>query len=274
MTQTKLNFNGYEGFIDKFKPKLTTDDCYTPPEIYEVVLDYTCNRWNIKRYNVVRPFQPNGDYQNFDYPENCCVVDNPPFSILGQIKNFYVDKNIKFFLFAPGLTLFAGNSIAKNLCHIAAMCDITYHNGANVRTSFVTNLKSDNVIESAPNLHRQVKKVNDALKKQKQKHVTNYEYPPQLLTAARAGYFSVHGVDFAVKKGECLKIEKLDAMPPKKKIFGGGVLLSDSATKSRQAAEQQVIYNDLNKQEEERNFLKIELSEREKEMIGLLDKSE
>lgn len=23
--------------MDKFKPKLTTDDCYTPPEVYEVV---------------------------------------------------------------------------------------------------------------------------------------------------------------------------------------------------------------------------------------------
>lgn len=27
----------YEAFVDKFKPKLTTDDCYTPPEVYEVV---------------------------------------------------------------------------------------------------------------------------------------------------------------------------------------------------------------------------------------------
>lgn len=23
-------FNDYEGFVDKFKPKKTTDDCYTP----------------------------------------------------------------------------------------------------------------------------------------------------------------------------------------------------------------------------------------------------
>lgn len=27
----------YEAFVNKFKPKLTTDDCYTPPEIYEAV---------------------------------------------------------------------------------------------------------------------------------------------------------------------------------------------------------------------------------------------
>lgn len=30
-------FNDYEGFVEKFKPKKTTDDCYTPPEIYEAV---------------------------------------------------------------------------------------------------------------------------------------------------------------------------------------------------------------------------------------------
>ena len=25
-------FEDYKGFTDKFKPKLTTDDCYTPPD--------------------------------------------------------------------------------------------------------------------------------------------------------------------------------------------------------------------------------------------------
>ena len=36
--QTALESNAeYEAFVDKFKPKLTTDDCYTPPEVYEVV---------------------------------------------------------------------------------------------------------------------------------------------------------------------------------------------------------------------------------------------
>lgn len=29
--------NTYEEFVDKFKPKKTTDDCYTPGAIYEVV---------------------------------------------------------------------------------------------------------------------------------------------------------------------------------------------------------------------------------------------
>lgn len=27
----------YKQFVEKFKPKKTTDDCYTPPEVYEAV---------------------------------------------------------------------------------------------------------------------------------------------------------------------------------------------------------------------------------------------
>lgn len=33
----------YGEFVNKFKPKLTTDDCYTPPKIYAVVLDWVKN---------------------------------------------------------------------------------------------------------------------------------------------------------------------------------------------------------------------------------------
>jgi len=27
----------YKEFVEKFKPKKTTDDCYTPPEIWDVI---------------------------------------------------------------------------------------------------------------------------------------------------------------------------------------------------------------------------------------------
>lgn len=45
----------YEEFVDKFKPKKTTDDCYTPPSVYTVISD------------------------------GAVVLDNPPFSILTSI---------------------------------------------------------------------------------------------------------------------------------------------------------------------------------------------
>ncbi len=40
MTQSKQSFIDYDGFVEKFKPKKTTDDCYTPPEVMEVVNSY------------------------------------------------------------------------------------------------------------------------------------------------------------------------------------------------------------------------------------------
>lgn len=30
----------YEEFVEKFKPKKTTDDCYTPPEVYKLIKDW------------------------------------------------------------------------------------------------------------------------------------------------------------------------------------------------------------------------------------------
>jgi hypothetical protein len=31
----QTTFLDYEGFLDKFQPKKTTDDCYTPANVYE-----------------------------------------------------------------------------------------------------------------------------------------------------------------------------------------------------------------------------------------------
>ena len=36
--------NDYEGFTEKFKPKKTTDDCYTPPAVYDALLAYLGER--------------------------------------------------------------------------------------------------------------------------------------------------------------------------------------------------------------------------------------
>lgn len=53
-------FNNYEGFVDKFKPKKTTDDCYTPPAVYQV-LDYVKETYNLPDDTLVlRPFYPGG----------------------------------------------------------------------------------------------------------------------------------------------------------------------------------------------------------------------
>lgn len=48
-SQNKEKFEDYEAFVGKFKPKKTTDDCYTPPEVYEAVADWVANEYNLDK---------------------------------------------------------------------------------------------------------------------------------------------------------------------------------------------------------------------------------
>lgn len=69
----------YQGFIDKFKPKKTTDDCYTPKPVYDAVRDWVVARYGLEGRPIVRPFYPGGDYAAMQYPTGCVVIDNPRF---------------------------------------------------------------------------------------------------------------------------------------------------------------------------------------------------
>lgn len=65
----------YAKFIEKFKPKKTTDDCYTPPNIYETVKTWAVKRYGLENTKIIRPFYPDGDYTREDYPDDCAGVD-------------------------------------------------------------------------------------------------------------------------------------------------------------------------------------------------------
>ena len=134
----------YEQFEDKFKPKLTTDDCYTPPKIYDAVKNWAVSKYGLEEKNIVRPFYPGGDYQKEEYKDGDVVIDNPPFSILSEICRFYGERNILFFLFAPNLTLFSTASGAFN--YVVCGVNVVYENGAKVSTSFVTNLGDEKIL--------------------------------------------------------------------------------------------------------------------------------
>jgi hypothetical protein len=128
----------YEEFVDKFKPKKTTDDCYTPEAVYNAVTDFVAEEYGVDPVTFTRPFWPGADYTEHDY-DGKIVVDNPPFSILGQIIKYYNDNDIKYFLFAPSLTVFT----YVDRCDIVLIRrNVVYENGAKVQTAFVTNLKS------------------------------------------------------------------------------------------------------------------------------------
>ena len=88
----------YFEFVEKFKPKKTTDDCYTPQLIYDAVADWVAQRYGVDRTSFFRPFYPGGNYDGEDYTGKI-VVDNPPFSIITAIIRFFLNRGIRFFLF-------------------------------------------------------------------------------------------------------------------------------------------------------------------------------
>ena len=228
----------FEDFCEKFKPKKTTDDCYTPPTIYEVIKNWACKEYGIDPDKIVRPFYPGGDYENFDYAPDAVVLDNPPFSILAQICEFYLERGISFFLFAPSLTCLSQRRVAMRMNHIICDCQIVYENGAVVPTSFVTSYGGDVVAQSQPELTQLVNAESARLRHEKARELPKYEYPWNVLTAAMLQKYSKYGIDYRIDRMDCEQIAKLDAQRPAgKTIFGGGLLLSDKKAAERAAAE-------------------------------------
>jgi len=225
----------YESFVEKFKPKKTTDDCYTPDNIYEAVLEWTCRTYGVKRSDVVRPFWPGGDYERFDYQEGCVVVDNPPFSIISKIVDFYNQNEIKYFLFAPHLTNL-GIGRGLGCCHIIANADITYENGANVATSFVTNL-DERLIVADPELCEAIKEANKENTKS-DRTIPKYVFPDNIVTAAKVGWIVEKGIPYELRREDAIHIRALDSMRAAgKTIFGSGFLISERAAAEKAAAE-------------------------------------
>ena len=242
----------YNEFEEKFKPKLTTDDCYTPPEVYDEVAKYVRNIVG-DAPEFVRPFYPNGDYQAFNYPKDCVVVDNPPFSIYAEIVRWYIAHGIKFFLFAPALTQVVANAPVN---YVVAFCDVVYENGALVRTSFTTNLLGDIAFTTAPELKMAIEAVNG--KAPADLPIYGYE---NVLTTALIGKLAL--IDFSAKRSDVYEISNLDALKAKgKSLFGRGWLLSDRKESDRKEKE---------RKEKERKENYLHLSEREKEIIKRLN---
>lgn len=229
---TKTLFDDYESFTEKFKPKLTTDDCYTPKEVYAEVLKWLGEQTDLTNARILRPFFPGGDYEAEDYLPDDIVVDNPPFSMLSKIVRFYLAHNIRFFLFAPCLTVFSVKD--TRCCFIPCAAAIVYENGAKVNTAFVTNLFSEWLCLSAPDLKTRLERAN----KDARKSLPKYEYPWNVITSTRLGYFSTHGIDFRIRKGEAQFISALDEQRHcGKTIFGSGLLITDAkAAKVAKAA--------------------------------------
>ena len=252
----------YQEFLKKFEAKKTTDDCYTPDNIYDAVRDWAVEKYEIGNAAIVRPFYPGGDYKSEKYPSGCVVIDNPPFSIISEICEWYVSKKIRFFLFAPTLTLLGIMRGAAN--YVACGCGVVYENGASVNTSFVTNM-GDNKIVAAADLREILDGENKKNLKKLHRELPKYSYPDEVLTATMLCYMAAHGVSLEIGGRDAHFIRALDAQKASGKgLFGSGFLLSEKAAAEKAAAEKAAAEKAA---AEKVNTDIWELSEREWEIV-------
>ena len=225
----------YQSFVEKFMPKKTTDDCYAPENVYAVVKDWAVDHYGLSGAEVLRPFYPGGDYRAVTYDGNAVVIDNPPFSIISEICDWYTQNGVRFFLFAPALTLLGIGRGSLN--YVACGAPVVFENGANISISFVTNM-GDFAVESAPDLRGLLKAANDENLRAARKNLPVYSYPANVLTGTMVQYFSSHGVDFRVSRAHLSFIRSLDSQREKGKgLFGSGFLISEKAAAEKAAAE-------------------------------------
>ena len=256
-SNSSIVFHDYEGFLAKFQdnPK-TTDDCFTPKDVYEAVVEWLGTVYDMTDKVILRPFFPGGDYENSDYPENGVVIDNPPFSMFTKICAFYSRHKIPFFLFGPGMTI---TSCCKCGC-TAVMVDnnIVWENGAVVRVDFASNLFGDIVAMTAPKLRQMLAACPSQNVK---KALPQFSYPAEVVRVSDFHVICSGDVDYVLRRSECDLTKKLDY---KDGMFGDFFLVSSDKGAEKEAAR-------LRAQEAARNSIPINLSEREHRIINKLN---
>ena len=257
----------YQEFLKKFEAKKTTDDCYTPDNIYNAVRDWADEKYKIGDAAIVRPFYPGGDYKSEKYPSGCVVIDNPPFSIISEICEWYTSKRINFFLFAPTLTLIGIMRGSAN--YVACGSSVVYDNGARVNTSFVTNMGKNKIVAAA-DLREILDGENKKNLRKLRRELPKYSYPDEVLTATMLCYMAAHGVSLEIGERDTHFIRSLDAQKASGKgLFGSGFLLSEKAAAEKAAAEKAAAEKAAAEKAaaEKVNTDIWELSEREREIV-------
>ena len=246
-------FADYDAFVEKFEAKKTTDDCYTPPEVFKLVLDYVNENCNLTGKRIIRPFFPGGDFESIEYQHDHVVIDNPPFSIISKIVRFYLNEGVPFFLFAPHLTLFGSD---VDCTYIVVGGNIVYENGAQVKTSFLSNMFGDAKIIGDAGFLDKFKE----LEASKKVALPKYEYPANVVTVSNIQWMIERGVSIKIEKAHVKHCRALASQKAVKKgIFGSGFLISEKAALEKAALEKDFI-------------ITWELSENERQIINSLGK--
>ena len=216
-------------FLNSCTLEKTSDDCYTPVAVYDEVVKFVGEKIiDLSDRIIVRPFYPGGDYEHFEYPDNCIVIDNPPFSIFKRILEFYVSRKIPFFFFCPGLQAFR----PFPLCYIVAGAEVRYHNGLVINTGFVTNLVPGIRVWISGTLHDRINMAQNKkcanVKKAKSSHYRRGCLPPYIITSARLSKYCTKGKDLKIKANQILCFVHTWG---KVRVYGNGFCISDEAVK-------------------------------------------
>lgn len=266
-TKSNVAYYDYESFLAKFadNPK-TTDDCFTPKDVYEAVVQYVGTIVDLSDKQILRPFFPGGDYEHADYPDNGIVIDNPPFSMFTEIVKFYSAREIPFFLFGQGKTIMG----CTKYCTAVIVSDLlTYENGARIYTNFASNLFGDTLVTTAP-------KLNDLIfscpSQNVKVNLASYNYPPELLSFSQMQTICRGGVEFSVKRNECQIVKNLDNHP--KQLFGEHILLSSAKAEEKESAKALAQEQAEHQRLAQREAMEIiPLSDRERRIVERLNKS-
>ena len=262
-SQNPIIFNDYESYVAKFADQAkTTDDTYTPRDVYEAVLTYVRSVYDMTDKVVLRPFYPGGDYENAEYPENGVVIDNPPFSLFVPIVEFYTVRNVPFFIFGSGLTI---TNCCRYCTAVIIAEQITFENGAKIKCNFASNLFGNMMIKTAPQLDELLRACPSQVQPKK---LARMEYPDEVLSVGHMQTICKGGIEFNVTRDECEIIRRLDLLDSnahKGGLFGYHFLLNSEKTAEKVAAKEQAIA----KRNEDVDVIK--LSERERRIIKQLN---
>lgn len=260
-SQNPIVFHDYESFVAKFQNKeKTTDDTYTPPDVYDAVLAYVRSIYPMEGKEILRPFYPGGDYEHAEYPDNGVVIDNPPFSMFTKICRFYSERKIPFFLFGPGLTIF---SCLKYCSVVVVASQIEFSNRAKVKCNFATNLIGDVLVTIAPELSRAIAVCPSQTQKV---GLPKYRYPKELLSVSDLQTMAKGDEAFSIRRGEAKLIRNLDLHPKKGGLFGDHLLISKAAA-AKAAAVKAAAVKAAAVKAAAANAIPILLSEREQTIV-------
>ena len=147
----------YAAYVKKFLPNYvyTTDDTFTPPKVYQAVIDWLTMEGKTQGRRILRPFYPGGDFEAIDYQPGDFVVDNPPFSQMIRIVRFYQENKIDFFLFYD--RRYSLSYLREGLTLIYINENIEFENGALIVPAFVSNVFDGAAVYSSKTLNEMIK---------------------------------------------------------------------------------------------------------------------